>query len=270
MRWNVSLVFDEAALPMLEHGGSFCGSTVDCSDDDFGQLAESACDAAMALLKDYVEEEDMEIDLVAAERYPDLAWIGAPTTRKDEWRRMLDTKLPMVAGASVSTIWLRVAGNQDACDTLERQWTGAAKTALDKHGDVDSAYRVLNAVRSLRRHLLPGARCFNDFNNQPGVLDLQALRHTGWTSWPKEATPGKPRRRRGRDPRGWMNRRRTCAWNGSSLRQASLGTGDERGKEVTDALKPFAANQRVRRPPGNSSSLDARTAVVRAKPGFAL
>jgi hypothetical protein len=173
MRWNVSLVFDEAALPMLEQDGSFCGSTVDCSDDDFDQLAESACDAATALLMDYVEEEDMEINLVAAERYPDLAWIGVPTTRKDEWRRMLDTELPMVAGASVSAIWLQVAGNQDAHETLERQWIGAAKTALDELGDVDSAYRILDAVRSLRSHLLPGARCFSDFNNQPGVLDCR-------------------------------------------------------------------------------------------------
>jgi hypothetical protein len=173
MRWNVSLVFDEAALPMLEHDGSFCGSTADCSDDDFDQLAESARDAAMALLKDYVEEEDMEINLVAAERYPDLAWIGVPTTRKDEWRRMLDTELPMVAGASVSEIWLQVARNRDAHETLARKWIGAAKTALDEPGDVDSANRILDAVRSLRRHLLPGARCFSDFNNQPGVLDCR-------------------------------------------------------------------------------------------------
>jgi hypothetical protein len=158
MRWNVSLVFDEAALPVLEHDGSFCGSTADCSDDDFDQLAESACDAAMALLKDYVEEEDMEINLVAAERYPDLAWTGTPTTRKDEWRRMLDTELPMVAGASVSAIWLQVAGNRDAHETLERQWIGAANTALNEPGNVDSAYRILDAVRSLRRHLLPGTR----------------------------------------------------------------------------------------------------------------
>jgi hypothetical protein len=173
MRWNVSLVFDEAAMPVPEHDGSFCGSTVDCSNDEFDQLAESACDAATGLLKDYVEEEDMEIKMVAAERYPDLAWIGVPTNRRDAWRRMLDTELPMVAGASVSAIWLQVAGNQDAYETLERQWTGAAKTALDEHGDVDSASRILDAVRSLRHHLLPGARCFSDFNNQPGVLDCR-------------------------------------------------------------------------------------------------
>jgi hypothetical protein len=173
MRWNISLVFDEAALPMPEHDGSFCGSTVNCSNVDFDQLAESACDAATALLMDYVEEEDMEINLVAAERYPDLAWIGVPISRKDEWRRMLDTELPMIAGASVSAIWLQVAGNWDAHETLERQWTGAAKTALDEPGNVDSAYRILDAVRSLRRHLLPGARCFSDFNNQPGVLDCR-------------------------------------------------------------------------------------------------
>lgn len=42
--------------------------------------------------------------------------------------------------------------------------------------------------------------------------------------------------------------------HGLSLRQASPGAGEEKGKDVMDDLKPFTKVQRVRHPPGKGAA----------------
>jgi hypothetical protein len=173
MRWNTFLVIDEGAMPKPGPDGHFWRATVDCSGDNYDQLEDRTYDAVHALLKGRIDLGDTQINLTAAERFPNREWTFERESGTIDWRPILDAELPIFAGASVSAFWLRLSGNPGAREALEREWIDAAAEALAATADVDCAYQLLGGVQSLRNGLLPGARCFNHFNDEEVVYDCR-------------------------------------------------------------------------------------------------
>ncbi len=178
MRWKLIMLFDDAALPFVDsEDDHWIEKKEDFSTVGFDELAGAAYEAALTLLEGRVDLNDVEVNLIVSERFEHQTWVTSEGSRQsqssNEWRRAFDSELPNYAGVTASAIQYRLADHPAARSDIEQEWIGTAATTLTSIQDVDLAVRLLQGVRSLRRQLVPGARCFGEFDGNPAVYDCR-------------------------------------------------------------------------------------------------
>jgi hypothetical protein len=176
MRWTLTMLFDDAALPTTDESGNYFGSVVDCSNMDFDEIADLAYDAVAATLEDRVDLDDVTIALITSERFENPAWVhGKSYSATGVWGKSIDTDIPIQFGTSPSSLCSHFSGGPDTLAQLERQWVDAARESLNTPSGVEHALHLLKGVQSLRKNLFPGTQCFSVYSNQPGPYDCRRI-----------------------------------------------------------------------------------------------
>lgn len=171
MRFNVLLILDDTALPVVTDG-EWYGRTADCSGASFCRLFDRAWEAAEALLPH--DAEDIACLHFAAERFPhhDLD-LDEVMIVPHAWSRAFDAALPCHMGASASAIRAQLAGGLAAQAALEQRWVTGAVAGLVAAADIDHALALLEGAKALRHGQIPGTRSFMDYNGGPGIYDCR-------------------------------------------------------------------------------------------------
>jgi hypothetical protein len=170
MRFDIFLILDDTAMPVLAPDGVGSYETADCSGASFRQLFDRTWEAAVALLPH--EVEDITYLNFAAERFPHHAFDrGKRTIVPHAWRRAFDAALPCHMGEPASAVRARLAGGPAAQAALERRWVTGAVERLVVATDIDQALALLKGVEALRHGQIPGTQSFMDYKGDQGVYD---------------------------------------------------------------------------------------------------
>lgn len=173
MRWDLTMIFDDAALPLIdERDGCWTGTTTDCTGDTFDILADYAQDAVAALISQSMH--DVTFKLIASERFPDQTWVNYDfVTSASAWSKAFDARLPGLEGLSATAIRSMLASGPTASADLEEKWIEAVIAELTSTKNVNLAIRLLAEVKSLRDDRVLGTQCFLDYEDNPGIYDCR-------------------------------------------------------------------------------------------------